>query len=147
MNYVFLDDPESYFQELGGIHDANIEQIVWEPIERTVSLCVDDLNSNFEGLPSYGGPVRSKFCFRDIEQIQLSCDAFSGDAQRIYKLAVFLERDSQRYSADLRISPGGRMSFTFRSVDMSVIDHDRPGVTGPAGPGSRPGSGSANGHF
>lgn len=116
MNDNRIDDPASFFDALGGMHDADIEQIAWDALARTVTLFDDDLNSNFVGLPEYAGLVKAKFKFEDVEHLLLSCEANKEDVQRVYTLEVLSTQDSQAYEAVLRFSPGGRLNFTFCAV-------------------------------
>jgi len=50
-----IDDPKNFFEGLGNLHDARIEELRWSPEEREIAFAVDDLHSNFAGLPEYPG--------------------------------------------------------------------------------------------
>jgi len=102
------------------MHDADIRQITWDVGARTVTLCVDDLNSNFEGLPEYGGRIEAKFTFEDIEDLLINCDSVKEDIQRIYRLEIFANQKPLKYGVLLNMWPSGRMSFVCNYVKLTV---------------------------
>lgn len=111
MNDKSLDEPAVFFRELGGLHDADIVQITWDAIARTILLHVDDLNSNFDGLPEYRGREEAAITFKDVESLMLSCDSFKRDVQRIYKIEVAAAQNLSRFEVSVQISPSGRLTF------------------------------------
>ena len=57
MERKIIEDPKSFFEELGGCHDAGITEFLWnEPEEEKEGHCsfkIHDLNSNSLGYPGY----------------------------------------------------------------------------------------------
>lgn len=127
-------DPRSFFFELGGIHDAKIQKVAWDVLARTITLAVDDLNANFNGLSEYVGKREVSIVFSEIEDFQLNCDAIKSDIQRVYDLEIKTECDSGENELLMRISPSGRLRCNFKFVEivdvhceskqLSGIDHD-----------------------
>lgn len=114
-----LVDPVFFFNDLGDLHDAKIDQITWSVAARTITLDVDDLNANFDGLPEYGGKKKASITFCEVENILLNCDARKDDTQRIYALEMLKKGDSGKYELMMRISPSGRLSFDCYSVKIA----------------------------
>lgn len=50
-----VGEPEKFFRELGNLHDARVRQILWSPERSELAVTLDDLHSNFAGLPEYQG--------------------------------------------------------------------------------------------
>ena len=107
-----ISHPKKFFAELGGLHDADITQMSWDPIARLFKIDIDDLNANFDGLPEYRGKKPATLAFAEIENLSANCDAAFGDIQRVYKLEVE-ESASGKFVMSLRISPSGRIGFDF----------------------------------
>lgn len=113
--------PISFFHELGGLHDAQIESITWNSYQRSISVCVDDLNANFEGLPEYGGRMHASIEFADVSNVQLVCDAFKSDAQRIYRTELHQRENGGGYAMKMSISPSGEACFNFGSLTIAKL--------------------------
>lgn len=116
-----IEQPISFFDELGGLHDAQIESITWDSNQRSVSVYVDDLNANFEGLPEYSGQFHALIEFADVSNFQLMCDAFMGDVQRIYRIELQQRENGKEYAIKISISPSGEASFNFRSLVITKL--------------------------
>ena len=114
-----ISHPQKFFAELGGLHDADITQMSWNPTARLFKIDIDDLNANFDGLPGYQGKKPATLAFAEIENLSVNCDAALEDTQRIYKLEVE-ERASGRFAMSLRISPSGRVGFDFTIASVHV---------------------------
>lgn len=115
---TLIIDPVSFFHALGGLHDAGIDQIRWDVTARTMTIGVDDLNANFEGLAEYGGQRQAFITFTEIEDVSLQCDARADDVQRIYRLEVTEENGAKKYRVLMRIGPSGRLCLDCRSVSI-----------------------------
>lgn len=121
MNNKSLDEPALFFRELGGLHDADIIQITWDAIAKTILLHVDDLNSNFDGLAEYRGREKAAITFKEVESLMLSCNSFKRDVQRVYKLEVTAAQNLSRFEVMVQISPSGRLTFSCENIMMTVI--------------------------
>jgi hypothetical protein len=117
----FISDPVIFFRELGGLHDADMGSITWEIVTRTITLCVDDLNANFKGLPEYGGRRKATIIFKGVEDLLLNCDSIEGDVQRIFSLEGVKKPNPAKYEWVVRISPSGRISFACGSVHITDL--------------------------
>lgn len=116
-----IEQPMQFFDQLGGLHDAQIESINWDSNQRSISLRVDDLNANFEGLPEYGGRMHASIEFADVSNVQLVCDAFAGDVQRIYRINLHQRDSGKGYAIKMSISPSGEACFDFESLTVAKL--------------------------
>ena len=53
---------EHYLQMMGGLHDALVQKVCWNQVEGTVELHLENLYSNFEGLPADPGQDSVRLC-------------------------------------------------------------------------------------
>ncbi|RZL92350.1 MAG: hypothetical protein EOP76_11785 [Variovorax sp.] len=116
-NQAVILDPSSFFAELGGLHDARIQQIAWNASARSVSLEVADLNANSLGLPEYPGTEPAIIVFNGAENLAFGCDAFVSDIQRVYDVEIE-EMNDGKLRCTLLISPSGRLTFGFSSAAL-----------------------------
>ncbi len=72
MENTLLDNPEEYFSNLGGLHDARIEGVNWSLSNKKIIVSIDDINSNFEGLPNYKGLVSANILFNHVHEFKLN---------------------------------------------------------------------------
>jgi hypothetical protein len=112
-----ISNAKAFFTSMGGLHDADIRQIVWNALARSLSLEIDDLNANSLGFPEYPGAEPSTFVFYGAEGLTFSCDAFADDIQRVYDVEIE-EMGGGKLRCTLLISPGGRFTFGFSSVNL-----------------------------
>jgi hypothetical protein len=108
---------EKYFKELGYLHDARIEKITWT-ITDSLSIEIDDLNSNFLGLPEYTGIVPATLVFEEISKCVLAIDMYHNDGSLdIYELLV---KANSTYGFDIfaKFSPSGNMEITCKLITV-----------------------------
>jgi len=112
-----IDDPVSYFGDLGGLHNARVEEIRWQKADQEVSILVDDANANFLGSPGHTA-VASEFVFSGVEAL----DAELVDAANlsIYELASETKGDQLHIS--IGFAPFGKMAFSCSSVAVHRKD-------------------------
>ena len=118
MNRLILD-PINFFNDLGDLHDAHINSMTWDAAAKSITIMVNDLNSNFQGLPEYKGKEQAYVLFIEVENLLFNCDALGGDTQRIYALEMQKKADSEKYECMMRIFPSGRLSFDCCSVEVA----------------------------
>jgi hypothetical protein len=108
-----IADPKSYFQKLGGLHDARVEGFEWQKKSHRLSIWVDDINSNSADLPGYGGELPAELIFNNVEildvDLRINTDSFS-----IYGLGVEVREKGFRIS--IEFAPGGKMRFMCTEV-------------------------------
>lgn len=108
-------DPISFFEELGGLHDARITEFVWSKSRGVFTLSVDDINSNFLDLPEYRG-------LRPAEVIFMGTESLDSDFQivdssfAIYAMEIVLKTNC--YSVEVRCSPGGYFKLICKEIGI-----------------------------
>lgn len=123
METVTVDDPLVYFDSLGGLHDAEVLSLDCNFAVRTVRLSVDDINSNFVGLPEYPGLRRGVVVFERVESVLIDIEPTDG-ALRIYDIEIGVDNDASIVL--ITLSPAGRLSWRFETVGIeypSGTDH------------------------
>jgi hypothetical protein len=113
-----IANPQAFFSELGGLHDADITRATWSPAARCLTLDVDDLNANFFGLPEYSGKRPMRLIFNEAQKLALECDGLPGDTQRVYRLEVGRNERAGHFNLLVLISPSGRLGCEFETMEL-----------------------------
>lgn len=120
-----IPDPKTFFDELGGLHDAAIEGLCWDSAPGVFRLTVNNLNANFTD----GGGL-SADCPSDKPRpatiVFLGVRDFSGhispDASRISGLDI--ERLAQGYKA--KIAGTRTCAFAFECDSIALEEGGEP---------------------
>ncbi|MEM7173268.1 MAG: hypothetical protein AAF530_24105 [Pseudomonadota bacterium] len=110
-----IENPKSFFERLGGIHDAQIESIKWDVHCNCLAIKVDDLNSNFLGLPEYEGCRPVNVQFSDVPNCNIDVQSFDKDTS-IFDIDI--ENIGPGFSVHIRLSPGGYLKFRCESISL-----------------------------
>jgi hypothetical protein len=70
-----IEDPAQYFSELGNLHDAKIGLIEWNLARGELSFVVNDIYSNFRGLPGYLGPQPVQIVLAGVAAMEVRVSA------------------------------------------------------------------------
>lgn len=108
---------QRFVQSLGGLHDATIESFAWLPVERVLRFAVDDVHSNFLGLPEYPGVARGEFSFQGVTKFESSLD-FATPSLAIYDWSVSANSAGSIRSV-IGFSPGGRLLIECQRLGLS----------------------------
>ncbi len=113
--HLILDDPRKFFKDLGGLHDARIEHLRWDPNHRQVTILVDDINSNFLDLPEYKGLAPATLTLSKVIGFILNVDRPDATLN-IYELEVCPE--SAHLAAQFKIRPSGKIKIACASIGI-----------------------------
>ena len=108
-----IESPETFLDRLGGLHDARVLALDFNVTERRLSVAIDDLNSNFDGLQDYAGKLPALLNFHGVEEIESSLQVGSKE------LNVFecqMVPSSSTLRIEFKFSPGGRLQIRFASM-------------------------------
>jgi hypothetical protein len=119
-NPHLLPDPKAFFHDLGGLHDARIAALEWNRPRSAVSILVDDIHSNFLGLPEYQGLRPAKLCLREVGQLELSVE-IGTEQLAIYEVEVSGIADDGTCQVLIRCSPGGLVRCRCKEI---LVDYD-----------------------
>jgi len=117
MEDQIVESPESFFEALGCLHDARVEQLRWLPEQKSLSLFIDDLNSNFRGLPEYQGKESVEIVLIGVSGFTAEIGA-EDEVLHIYELSVTRDPAVIGYTVSVRFWPDGRLGLRCDSVVM-----------------------------
>lgn len=106
MSETRITDLVNYFAQMGGLHDVWINRINYYTAQRRLTIALDDINANFEGLPDYIGVEPCVLAFENVERVFLDVETDEGIC--ISDARVFKDNSLFRLELDLRL--GGRDS-------------------------------------
>ncbi|GAB2176525.1 hypothetical protein [Dongia sp. agr-C8] len=86
-NGSIVEDPVSWVQKLGGLHDVRIESAEFITDAQSLTLTLNDLNGNFTGLPEYEGFRPAALIFREAKSLFFDIDLTDGGV-RISNLLI-----------------------------------------------------------
>ena len=112
MSGMPIGDPISFFAQLGGLHDVEIEKLALE--SDTLALRVGDLLGNFEGLRGYRGPLPGTLTFRHVDNIEIAIE--SSDCLTIFSLDL-AKLAADRWDLEVRLVPGGRIHLHCSAIE------------------------------
>ena len=117
MTATTIGAPAKFFTDLGGLHDAKVLAIDWDNVAASLSLAVDDINSNFKGLPEYRGRAPATVRFSGVTGLGLHFDAPNDGPLRVYEIEC--TESGSDLSLAVMLAPGGKLVFSCRSVDLA----------------------------
>lgn len=115
MQYGLIENPENFFHQLGGLHDARIESFSWIPPERQVVIKIDDLNSDSLDLPEYEGLLPATLIFSNVQKMIIGVDPIQ-KTLNIFDLEI--KCSTTHINVIIKFSPGGKMEFTCGSIEV-----------------------------
>ena len=104
--------------DLGGLHDAKVSKLVLDLAERSFCIDVDDIHSNFEGLPEYTGRKPGRIQLHGIGQVRISVD-LNTDEFNIHEFSA-TETNEGAGTASIKFWPAGKIEMNFASVEFPV---------------------------
>jgi hypothetical protein len=110
-----IKEPVSFFDELGNLHDADVNEFQWNPFKREIAIAIDDLYANFLDLPEYDRlqPVRLIMCGVSRVQIDVRSD---GPPLRIKSLEVYGSSPGPQIHITVMFDHAGNMQIDCDSV-------------------------------
>lgn len=111
---IIIENPKVFFDELGNLHDARIENLNWSLLKKRLSVSIDDMNSSFEGLPEYGGHKSGEIFLEGVEDFEIQITSVE-DHINIHEFAVNRTPDSF-FSVEIKCWPGGNIKAKCSSL-------------------------------
>lgn len=111
-----IADVAKLLHELGQLHDARIQAVVWTSADRRLDIQLADLFSNFLGLPEYSGPAPATISFAGVSELQWELRT-SEDVLRV--LGTEISETEGRPRLTLSLWFGGRLSIDFDHIQMA----------------------------
>lgn len=112
-----LETPALFFSELGNLHDATIQFIEWNPVQWKISFVLDDLYSNFKGLPEYPGAQPATLILSSVSklEIQVEADKFP---MRVMDFEVEGEHSESTIRILVNVGPVGFIRAECNSIEF-----------------------------
>jgi len=106
-----IEDFFAFVEEMGGLHDSNILDFSFSPLNKEFKLKIVDIYSNFLGLPEYPGKTYGEIIFKEVQYFSIAIE--SNDQLKIYDFLISGEKDSM---LTILFSPQGSINLTFKNV-------------------------------
>jgi len=113
-----ITNPKTFFEELGGLHDACIENFSLDIKRKVLCISVDDLNSNFLDLPEYQGLRPVDIVFLDAVMIDINMQVL-GNVFSVYDINI--AHKGGEYEVKIECSPGGYFKCKCSSIELRAI--------------------------
>ena len=110
---------DKFIEKTGGLHDASAQQIVWQPEIGLFRIEIEDVYSNFEGMPEYMGPSPGFLEFVGVDSLSIE---LSTDRRQlmIYEFSIdSVETGRNRFS--FKFWPDGKLTGIFSSANVSGL--------------------------
>lgn len=108
-------DFKEFLHMLGLLHDVVIDRLVWMPEARKLEFEVDDIYSNFGGLPEYPGAKPATIVLNGVERVCFDIDT---DEPRLYIFEFEVEQGDGVQDAVITFRPSGKIRVTYKSADF-----------------------------
>jgi hypothetical protein len=110
-----MSDFSNHLERLGLLHDSRVTQINLDIHECFLRLEIDDIHSNYLGLPEYPGPEPGTVILAGVSE--LTIQMLPGvKGLSIYEFIVTPEISGEGGLAEIRFSPEGIIEAKFRSA-------------------------------
>lgn len=105
-------------RQLGGLHDARIEEIVWRKADRSLRLTIQHMVSNVDGPAGFDGPAAGSVTLIGVENAEVETGLFRG----VFVVSV-LEVNPRAGGLDVRVGlrePGADIRLRCKDLTVSV---------------------------
>jgi hypothetical protein len=109
---------KEFLESMGGLHDSVVTQLIWRPEEKLLRLEIQDLCSNFEGLPEYPGVVPGAIELRNVGQVQFDIDTSEG---RLNVHDFSVESVEDGYRSSVSFWPTGRITALHSDASFPTV--------------------------
>jgi hypothetical protein len=107
---------EQFLDRLGGLHDARVSKLELDVAGKSLSFQVDDIYSNFFGLPGYKGPRPGRIVLKEINDITIVLEG----ERRSLNIDEFCVEPQGEISGKAFITfwPYGKITTSFHDVEF-----------------------------
>lgn len=114
-----MKELKSFLEQMGGLHDAVVRELAWKPEAKTLRLEIEDLCSNFEGLPEYPGPISGAVELHGVDQISFDIDT-SEKRLNIHEFLVETH-SAGKCQASISFWPTGQITASYRDANFPQV--------------------------
>jgi hypothetical protein len=109
-----IQNPEQFLQDLGEIHDADLESFEWKAGTRNLIIEIDDLYSNFFQTIEYPGRMSARFIANGVQNLKIDIVTQKAGVLRLLRFQI-VQCIEKRTIAAL-IFGEGRIEFEFHQL-------------------------------
>ena len=113
-----MEQFQSILQQLGFLHDARVLSMLLDAARQLFTIEIDDMYSNFIGLPEYHGPKSAKIELLGISHTSIELTSKT-DGYNIDDFSVQL-LDDKSGIVSITFWPAGKVSTVFRDVRSTL---------------------------
>ena len=111
---------EEFLAKLGSLHDCCISNLRIDAEAGSIEFTIDDLYSNFEGLPEYQGPLSGVIILHGVTDIDTDIQEFS-ERLNVYDIVSReIATDAGRIS--MAFWPSGKLSASYKTVLFTSLN-------------------------
>ncbi len=114
-----MKELKSFLEQMGGLHDSVVQELAWKPGAKTLRLVIEDLCSNFEGLPEYPGAVPGSIELHGVEQISFNIET-NEKRLNIHEFLVEIQ-NTGKHQASISFWPTGRITALYRNANFPQV--------------------------
>lgn len=108
-----MKDFARWVNSLGTLHDVWIDRMTWRCEQRVLEFHLDDIHSNFLGLPEYPGCEPGTLVFSGVSEVSLHVEPY--DDMWIYELTC---DGTDRNRMDIMLNGGRHISCRFDNAEF-----------------------------
>jgi hypothetical protein len=111
-------------RRLGGLHDAEVEEVVWCKADRSLRLTIANIPATFEEGPDHPDPASGVVTFVGIDGVAVETALFRG----VFRISgIEVERRADHLEARIGLSePGSDLRLSCTDITVT-IHHKRKG--------------------
>jgi hypothetical protein len=111
-----MNDLKSFLKSIGGLHDSQLEAIIWLPSNQSLELRFDDMYWNFEGSSEYPGATPGTIILKGVQLVKFEIEM----SEKTLNVSEFSVEDGNGKGAIAALSfwPGGRIIASFQDADF-----------------------------
>lgn len=110
---------KEFVERLGGLHDAVVTRLAWLPEDQSLRIAIEDVCSNFEGLPEYPGATPGEIELNNVKQIRFEIDT-SEKHLCIHDFTVE-KIDATQYESAVTFWPSGRITVLHANASFPSV--------------------------
>lgn len=110
---------KEFLESMGGLHDAVVAELVWRPEGKLLRLEIQDICSNFEGLPEYPGATPAVIELRNVAQVHFDIDT-AEQRLNIHDFNVEID-NAGSYRSLISFWPAGRITVHHSDAHFPLV--------------------------
>lgn len=113
-----ITNPVEYLDQLGGMHDALVLNLSIDCVSSSLSIVVDDINANFEGLDDYLGEAKAELAFTGVSGVSIA----NGNFEKPWIFECVAKDEGGVCSIICHLSPSGLLEFKFTTLFLNRLN-------------------------